>query len=102
VGALTDSLRVGYTPCGPPGDLTSVMGEAPLTLWGSLGHQMVFQDLVPQGNRGAFCKGLPWSGYLTCIHSAILGDLLEKRKVGHMGLQSISPPSYKTYLVEKW
>jgi hypothetical protein len=28
-GASTSLLRVGYIPCGSPGDLISVMGEAP-------------------------------------------------------------------------
>jgi hypothetical protein len=36
-------------------------------------HQMGF---FVQGSLGAFCKGLPWSGYLACIGSAILGGLL--------------------------
>jgi hypothetical protein len=50
---------------------------------------------------GAFCKGSPWSGYLVCICSAILGGLLGKRKVEYMGLQSTFPPFYRT-LIEEW
>jgi hypothetical protein len=72
------------SPMVPPGDLISVMGDPPLTFLGALGHQMVFQVLVPQGNLGAFSKRSPWSGYLACICLAILGGLLGKRKVEHM------------------
>jgi hypothetical protein len=92
VGASTSFLRVGYIACGSPGDLISVMREAPFHIVGAPGYQMVLQVLVPQGSLGPFCKGSPWSGYLTCICSAILGGILGKRKVEHMGLQSISPP----------
>jgi hypothetical protein len=54
-----------------------------------------------QGNLGAFCKGLPWSGYLTCICLATLGGLLEKRTVECMEPQSTFPPFYRTYLIEE-
>jgi hypothetical protein len=42
-GAKTNFLRVGYIPCGSPGDLISVTREALMLL--------VFQVLVPQGRK---------------------------------------------------
>jgi hypothetical protein len=69
---------------------------------GALGHQMVFQVLLPQGSLGAFCKGSPWSGYLACMCSAVLDGLLGERKVEHMGLQFTLPLFYRTYLIEEW
>jgi hypothetical protein len=45
-----------------------------------------------QESLGAFCKGLPWSGYLACICSAILGGPIGKRTVKHMELWSTFPP----------
>jgi hypothetical protein len=39
-------------------------------------HQM--GSLVPQKSLGFFCKGLPWSGYLPCVCSAILDGLRKK------------------------
>jgi hypothetical protein len=78
------------------------MEEAPfdiiMGLWASDG----FSVLVLQGSLWSFCKGSPGSGYLACICLAILGGLLGKSKVEHMGLQSISPTFYRTYLIEEW
>jgi hypothetical protein len=34
VGASTNSLRVGYITCGSPGDLTSVLDDAPFDIIG--------------------------------------------------------------------
>jgi hypothetical protein len=62
VGALTNFLRVGYIPFGSPGDLISVMREAPFDIVGALGHQVVFRVLVPRGSLGALCKGSPCLG----------------------------------------
>jgi hypothetical protein len=45
-----------------------------------------YMGFLVQGSLGAFCKGLPWSGYLVCICLAILGELLGKRTVEHMEL----------------
>jgi hypothetical protein len=78
---------------------SSAMGKATFDPMKVLGHQMVFWDLVPLRNLGAFHKQFQWSGYLAPICSAILGAFLGKRKVGHRELQS---PFYKTYLVRKW
>jgi hypothetical protein len=61
-------------------------------------HQMGF---LVQGSLGAFCKGLPWSGYQACICLAILGGLLGKRTIEHVELWSTFP-FYKTYLIEEW
>jgi hypothetical protein len=62
-------------------------------------HQM---DFLVQGSLGAFCKRLPWSGYLPCICSAILDGLLGKRTVEHVELWSTFPPFCRTYLIEEW
>jgi hypothetical protein len=62
-------------------------------------HWMGF---LVQGSLGAFCKRLPWSGYLACICLAILGGLLGKRTVEYMELQFTFPPFYRTYLIEEW
>jgi hypothetical protein len=61
-------------------------------------HQIGF---FVQGSLVAFCKGTPWSGYLACICSAILGGLLGKRTVEYMELQFTFPPFYRTYLTEE-
>jgi hypothetical protein len=60
-------------------------------------HQM---GSLVQGSLEAFCKGSPWSGYLDCICSAILGGLLGKRTVECMERWSTFPPFYRTYLIE--
>jgi hypothetical protein len=56
VGTSTDFLRVGYIPCGYPGDLISVMGEAPFDIvlgpWASDG----FSGSVSSKESGGFLQ----------------------------------------------
>jgi hypothetical protein len=75
------------------------MGDVPFDIIGSLWALDVFFD---SREFGVFCVVSPWSGYLACISSTILGDLLGKRKVEYMELHSTSPPFYRTYLSEVW
>jgi hypothetical protein len=63
---------------------------------------MVFLGSDSARESGGFLRGSPWSGYLACICLAILGGLLGKRKVKHMGLQSTFTLFYRTCLIEEW
>jgi hypothetical protein len=81
--------------------LISVTGEAPFDIVGGPWALDGFMGSGFTREFGAFCKGSPWSVYLACFCSAILGDLLGKRKVAYMGLQSTFP-FYRTYLIEEW
>jgi hypothetical protein len=95
-------LRVGYIPCGSPGDLISVAGETPFDIIGGPWASDGFLGSGSSREPGGFLQGVSMVWVSTCIGSATLGDLFRKRKVGHTGVQSTSPSFYRTCLSEEW
>jgi hypothetical protein len=86
VGALTNFLRVGYIPFGSPGDLISVMREAPFDIVGGPWPSGGFSGSGSSREFGGSLQRVTMSWYLACIYSAILGSLLGERTVEHKGL----------------
>jgi hypothetical protein len=80
VGALTDSLRVGYIPCGSPKNLISVAREAPFDTFGGTWVSDSFSGSSSSRELGGLLQSVAMV-WVSSPHLLSHLGLLGKRKV---------------------